>query len=224
MPWKNKPKQRNCPCNGSLLKERRLLRGWTQEELADKSGFSVRLIAKAEAGGSVSTETIDSLAETLTTEKHPLFPEDLAANPKQLMLELLGNLDKHREEFVAKSRHLIADNVVFVMAGEETNLPFGGEYHGFEAWDKGVREFFNFLELETITIESIHAEGNEVVACLRIVGWVRELGRPDDIELRPALIINKARFERGKVVWFLDDFQADSAADSAEAAMQKHKR
>ncbi len=53
-------------CNGPLLKHRRVSSQLTQSELAKAAGFSERLIVKAEAGGTLSTNTLQIIAQAPT--------------------------------------------------------------------------------------------------------------------------------------------------------------
>ncbi len=57
------------PMNYSLLRERRILLGLTQQDLADYTGLSLRIIKSIEAGkGNPSVSTLLKIAETLGLE------------------------------------------------------------------------------------------------------------------------------------------------------------
>ena len=202
--------QRSCICNGDLLRERRLLLGWTQEQLAEKSGYSLRLIAKAEAGGSVQATTIEHLAETLSTPAATLYPEDLATHPKRLAAEFIKNLMDCGGDVAQRSRHFLADDIVFTMPGNPEILPFAGVHRGFDAMDRACRLFFKHLVLRRLETLALVAEGNQVVACLRAMGGMRQL--PDEYA-SPALIVLRMNFARGKIVSFYDDYDADRAEE-----------
>ena len=60
------------------IKELREEKGWTQEELAIKSGVSRNLIARLESGSlnSTSTDTLFKLADALGTKAKYLFFEN----------------------------------------------------------------------------------------------------------------------------------------------------
>ncbi|GAA0938390.1 helix-turn-helix domain-containing protein [Nonomuraea longicatena] len=50
---------------GDTLREKRRLRGWTQEELAHEAGLSLQVVKKIEQGGTARLETLHQLARSL---------------------------------------------------------------------------------------------------------------------------------------------------------------
>ena len=58
--------RRSFRCNGNLLRFFRDRKGMTQSQLASESGYSVRLVGKAEAGQPIRMETVEVLAEALS--------------------------------------------------------------------------------------------------------------------------------------------------------------
>ena len=72
--------RRSFACNGRLMRSIRERRGLRQFDLAQMAGFSVRLIGKAEAGQPLSMETIDVLAEALSSEERRITAADLMQN------------------------------------------------------------------------------------------------------------------------------------------------
>ena len=208
MTWDGSQRERSYTCNGELLRERRMSLGWTQEVLAEKSGYSVRLIAKAEASNSVRASTIEHLAETLSTQQDTLLPADLVTNPKELAAEFVRNLLDHEGDVAQKSRHFLADDILFTMPGNPEILPFAGVHVGIDAMDKACRLFFETLVLRSLETLALVAEGNQVVACLRATAGLR--GLPEEYD-GPALLVLRMTFERGKIVRFHDDYDADRA-------------
>ena len=49
--------------NGQSIKQFRAALGWSQAALADRAGYSERLVRKAEAGGKISLQALRDLAE-----------------------------------------------------------------------------------------------------------------------------------------------------------------
>jgi len=74
---------------GPLLSALRAGRGWTQQEAAAKAGFSDRLIRKAEAGGTIDSHSIATLAQLYSTPKRRLTTQDLLA--QDLLAQPLGS-------------------------------------------------------------------------------------------------------------------------------------
>lgn len=58
-----------------LVQKLRLKRGWSQQQLAEASGLSVRTIQRIEAGFPASTETLKSLAAVFEVDFSTLNPE-----------------------------------------------------------------------------------------------------------------------------------------------------
>ena len=56
---------------GAELKEKRLARGWTQEQLREVSGASVRAIGALELGRSVAPETRQRITAALLGQREP---------------------------------------------------------------------------------------------------------------------------------------------------------
>lgn len=63
--------------NSDLVRERRAARGWTQQQLADVSGLSLRTIQRVEVQANASMETANALCATLEFERELLCaPQD----------------------------------------------------------------------------------------------------------------------------------------------------
>lgn len=58
-----------------LIQKLRLKRGWSQQQLADASGLSVRTIQRIEGGQPASVETLKSLAAVFEVDFSTLEPE-----------------------------------------------------------------------------------------------------------------------------------------------------
>jgi transcriptional regulator with XRE-family HTH domain len=220
MAWEKTPTQRSYRCNGDLLRQRRRQRGWTQEELAEVTKFSVRLIAKAEAGGNVHPDTAEVLASTLSTPEIPLFPEDLVTHPKELALEFVQLLKTHQSEVVSQSRHILADDVRLVMPGNPEVLPFAGDYVGIDEVDRACRLFFETLEcvdLDSSEVDFAVCEGQEVLVGYRMTGQIRGLTAKGIHSAIPMLVINRMRFSRGRICLIHDYFQESHAEKEALA-------
>ena len=63
---------RSVRSNGSLIRQLRLNRGWTQLELAKLAGYSARLIRKVESSSFVDIETVRNIAEAMSTAIEPV--------------------------------------------------------------------------------------------------------------------------------------------------------
>jgi transcriptional regulator with XRE-family HTH domain len=68
-----------------IVRKLRLQRGWTQEQLAELTGLSVRSIQRLERGQSASLETVNSLAAVFEVDRTLFKPGDTPmSNPSPI--------------------------------------------------------------------------------------------------------------------------------------------
>jgi transcriptional regulator with XRE-family HTH domain len=101
-----------------LIQKLRLKRGWSQQQLADASGLSVRTIQRIEAGHPASIETLKSIAavfeidfSTLNTEAPTMTEIHKVANEQEK--EAFDHVRKLRRFYFHLFRYLV---VVAVLA------------------------------------------------------------------------------------------------------------
>ena len=82
---------RSIPCNGAVVRRLRKRLGLTQAQLAQRSGFSERLIRKAEASTPISLKTVRSLAVALSCDEKNVDPNVLICSPIESAKRLLAN-------------------------------------------------------------------------------------------------------------------------------------
>lgn len=208
MAWQDLPKKRGYPCNGALVRHHRRLRRWTQEDLADVTKFTTRLIAKAEAGGNLHPDSIEILAAALSTSESPLYPEDLIVDSKQLALDFLQSLKLHQGQVVSNCQHLLAERIEFLMPGNPDIIPFAGKHLGLDEMDRACSSFFETLEIidpQLWKVEFCVCEGSEVVVGQSLQAQLKGLQAQGISLAVPVFIVNRFLFERGKLVR-LDDY------------------
>jgi len=205
MGWKRQGLKKTYPCNAEQLQFYRKRRGWTQDDLESKAGYSTRLISKAEAGQSISTDTIADLAEALSSPKELLFPEDLISDPLSLAKAFIGAISAHQKEVIQKIRHIIDDDIIIHMSGDLKLLPFAGEYCGIEEAQRFFNLFFSILEVppnyDADEWYTYVADGNDVIVWG--VSWIHPIGQPLD---KPIKVANRLKFQRGKLILFDDRY------------------
>ena len=112
-----------------LVQKLRLKHGWSQQQLAESAGLSVRTVQRIEAGHPASTESLKSLAAVFEVDFATLNPEppmeSLAAKPKTLALaeqqeqeaftyvRKLRGFYLHLFRYVAVTLVLLAVNLLF---------------------------------------------------------------------------------------------------------------
>ena len=97
-----------------LIQKLRLQRGWSQQQLAEASGLSVRTIQRIEAGQLASTETLKSIAAVFEIDFSTL-------NPENTMNSVTANVQEQRERealsYVRKLRRFYLQLFQFTVIG-----------------------------------------------------------------------------------------------------------
>ena len=98
------------------IQKRRLQRGWSQQQLADVSGVSLRTVQRVEAGAPPSLETLKSFASVFETSV-----EDLKGPPDMSTTVTTEKSDALAEalamKHVARLRRFYVHCAVFVIVG-----------------------------------------------------------------------------------------------------------
>lgn len=132
---------RGIPVWGARLRELRKRRGWTQQDLARHSGYCDRLVRKAELNGTVSEETLEVLALTLSDIHIQISIDDLSLSSRATAVALdeaifspslisMENLLRHAHAQVAVDCKLV-----------ESRLPLSGEFHRH----RGLTDWYTML-------------------------------------------------------------------------------
>ncbi len=211
MTWTIENVKRSYTCNGAMLKYYREKKGWTQNELSAVSGYRERMLSKAENGGSILSSTIDVLAESLSTEDDPLYPEDLITDPLKLAQDYNTVFHVHQKETVKEFRDFLDDDFTIKIAGDPASIPFAGEYHGLQEAERYYHLLFSFLEVpkdyDHRPLYQYIVEGKNVVSMGQC--WIHPIGRPLK---KPMKISCHFKFQRGKLILFDEFYDTHSAA------------
>ena len=198
MSWTNPPKSRSLACNGDVLRACRQRRGWTQERAADISGYSVRLIRKAEAGQPIHPDTIEILAETYTTDAYPVHPEDLICDTRALARTLLHDYRSKERQVVAHTQNLLSEKMTCWVAGNPDDVPFAGDFEGIDGFDRFWAGLFVSLDTRTRTFGKPF--DNSATAITEIQ-YCRRTGEVIAIEKTNALRVWKSDGRYGGTIW-----------------------
>ena len=107
-----------------LVQKLRLQHGWSQQQLAEASGLSVRTVQRIEAGYPASTESLKSLAAVFEVDFSTLNPEQnmsptassLSEQQEQEAFKYVRNLRRfymHLLKYVVVTLALLAVNLFF---------------------------------------------------------------------------------------------------------------
>ncbi|PQO33924.1 hypothetical protein C5Y97_17045 [Blastopirellula marina] len=210
---------------GKTLSDLRKRLGWTQQRLADVSGYSDRLIRKAEAGGTLHADTIEVLALSLSTAERPVFPEDLVVSMESLVREVSQAYSQSEGQLVSKIHQYFADDIELRAAGDPRQIPFAGTWKTIDGVDAFWNFFFRVLNRPDKRIYAPMLIANDTTC----VSFGREVVETAEGGLKTESFVSiKYEFRQGKIV-SIDDFfdtaatakilrevQAQSAARSIE--------
>lgn len=205
MPRPQLPRKRSYSCNSELFTYLRERKRWTQQELAVASGYSERLINKAESGRRISTAAIEILAETLSLPEEPISLEDLICDPVSLAKEYIDALYIHQGNIIPAIRHFLDDDVVFWIAGDPAVIPFAGEHRGIAEVESAFKIFFSVIQapeqMEREPQVTYLTQGRDVIIWGE--SWLHPIGAPLK---KPMMLTQRMTFHKGKLVRFEDIF------------------
>jgi len=190
---------RSFRCNGDLLRYYRDRRGMTQSQLATESGYSVRLIGKAEAGLPIRMETVEVLAETLSNSGSVLSPVDLMTDPVALAKKYVFEQYLKKQNFVGRVEHFLSRSFELRVIADVERLGLSSIYRGASGLGEYCRRLYTSVESLPRIADSMRSQfyalGNEVVV------WYQPANRPQKDQssflFRP---ISKLRFSGGLLV------------------------
>ena len=125
-----KPSSLTVMVNGRKLQTLRLSVGMTQEELAEKAGYSDRLVRKAEASSPLRKSSIANLAEALSSPEQKVRVDDLIFSHETISTDMTAFLLHGPVVSAAGFEDLIDPCFTIHVAGQELNIPFAGVHNG----------------------------------------------------------------------------------------------
>jgi transcriptional regulator with XRE-family HTH domain len=122
--------------NGQKLQALRQQAGLTQEELAGKSGYTDRLIRKAEASSPLRKATIIDLAEALSNPQYKVTIADLTFSHETLANEMSSLLLNGSSGFAEALKEFAHSKLDLHVAGQELGIPFAGTFKGLSSCNR----------------------------------------------------------------------------------------
>lgn len=209
MGWKQSPDERFVLCNGKLMQKLRNRLGLSQQEFSDIAGYAKRTIAKAEAGESMHADTIEDLADALSTEKYSVTPEELSCFPKDIVRHIIESFAKYERQCVHHCKQFLSPDMKVIAPGDPEMFPFSGEHETIDGFDQFWGKYFQVMErydkLHIAKTMQLVSEGNLVVAVVKEAAVHK---RGSNAPLVPCPLTFLFHFERGKLVTFEDHFDA----------------
>lgn len=172
--------------------------GWTQESLAEKAGLSVRVVAKAEAGGAVMPRTAHALAQAFHEcgEAINFLPAD--DDPLKIVQEVFRHYRLSNPSPEAAVTGLLSEDLVTTVVGDRNAIPFAGTYRGIIGFCNFWKRFFSVLSRRR---GNLGENQQALTSGQQVVLWGYEslcvIGGPPTL---PLLMLVTARVERGKLL------------------------
>jgi len=178
------------------IRHYRRQRGWTQRELARRSGFSERLIRKAEDGAEVRLSTLQLLAKTLSTPELKVTADNLRRDPMTVAQMFVRGYLAHRAEVGRRCAHLFHTDIVMAIHADPSALSFAGEFHGIDGIDRMIRTAYEQFEPINEDFGKWFVSGTTIAALRQQV--VRLRGVPDSPELT-SWLLHEYTVDHGKI-------------------------
>ena len=90
------------------IQQRRLERGWSQEELASHSGLSTRTIQRIESGQKAGLESLKCLAAVFETSVSALMQEQTMTNQEQADQPKQPMINEIEREAITYAKNLLS--------------------------------------------------------------------------------------------------------------------
>jgi len=210
-----KSRARFLAVNGRKLRSFRLTRGWTQAQLAKSSGYSERLVRKAEKGGTLDLETIQNIAEALSTPEAPVSTESLTLDITAIARKWVESWEQHETRMVPEVAALLSEEFEFVCPGQPGTAPFIGTFKGTDGLQRWLDLYFSVVQRQKCSeIEYLIGE-NSVIA-----RWM-ECGSFFGVPAPPIRINLYFQFVDGLIAKIVDDYDTHTGALIASTAQKK---
>jgi len=134
------------PCNGRLISQLRKQLGWTQSELAARSGFTERLIAKAEASQNIAAATLNIISQSLTEGGAVVSSQDLSVDPAAFAKEFFRSTCRHGPRSLEVNQQFISLDIVVHFSGDPSIFPFAGTHLGIDYAKRAFAEFYKVFQ------------------------------------------------------------------------------
>ena len=195
--------------NAHTFRGRRKLLGWSQAELGQRSGYSERVIRKAEAGGTLRLQTIQDLASAMSVDGHLVSFLDLTIDFEMIARRFVESYDILGCGMLHSCREIFADDFVFTCPADPTQVSFAGVWHRATGFQEFLNRFFGTFTRENGILKPIYMVSKERVVA-RFEDQVCYRGQE-----MPAYWVNlHFHFRKGLVIRIDDEFDCLSVSQS----------
>ncbi len=186
--------------NARLLREARWRLGWSQEDLASEAGLCVRVVAKAEAGGTVLLATAERIANAFQAAGVAADFLPIVGSPREAVESILQAYRLSDRQLATTCSPVLSNTLLAEVTGSRREIPFAGVYQGLLGFERLWKRFFTLFHREGGDL----GENEQVaVAGQQVVLWGHEKLRIGESPAAPPLlVVMQFRVERGLVRHF----------------------
>lgn len=151
--------------NGKRFADLRKQIGLTQIDLANRAGYSERVIRKAESGGPLRFDTIRDLSECLSTSRRIVEPGHLLQSNRELAVQFVHAYDHFGRDALLHCEGLFTDDFEFFCPGDTEQVAFAGLWRGTAGAQEFLNIFFSLFTRSVGSLQTTYLEAdNRVVA------------------------------------------------------------
>lgn len=195
--------------HGPSFLECRRARGWSQEELSRRSGYSIRLIRKAESGGNLRTDTLQTICETFSQSHGSVRVEDISCSLVSIARRFIYCYDNYGVNLLDHCGELLTDDFVYHVHADPERVPYAGSWFGVDGLQKMLNIFFGMFERIPGTLNPAYLVGENRVHA-RFLDQAYFKG-----EMTPPIYINlHFQFRGAKVCQLDNEFDTDLTVKS----------
>lgn len=166
--------------NTQVLRELRLKRGWSQKELAEKAGYSDRLVRKAEFGGKLDVDTIRNIAEALSTLNEKVTLDFLTNDVLSVAKTFMQFFDERGAGMLPAINHYIAPDFVLHVTSAIESLPLHGTWDGKQGLCEFLNLFFGTFSRVPNSLAPRYAVGTDFIVA-SYTDTLQAPNRPDEM-------------------------------------------
>jgi transcriptional regulator with XRE-family HTH domain len=195
--------------NGRLFADLRKQLGLTQIDLANRAGYSERVIRKAESGGPLRFDTIRDLSQCLSSPSGVVEPKHLFQSNRELAVQFVHAYDHYGRQALAHCKGLFTEDFEFFCPGDTEQVAFAGLWKGVEGMQQFFDRFFSIFARKKGSLNPTYFEAED-----RVVARYEDQVFFESHPMPPFWVNLHFQFREGLIVRIDDEYDTRSAAES----------
>ena len=187
----------------------------TQYQLARMSGYTERLVRKAEKGGRLDVVTIRNLASALSMSGQSVSADSLCLDNLSIAKLWVHGLDEFGRDMPSAIARFLSKDFVFQSLGDPRTTPFAGTFGGHSGFQQWLHRYFSVFERRIVEdLEFI--DGADIV----VARW-RETCSLGGISYGPIRVSMYFRFREGMIIRMENDYDTKTVEDAILRGLQQ---